>query len=376
MEDCSFHSYNEPLHVQYSGRKDENITIAISENEIALQDHQEGSVTVFQHTPERNFTLETGKGNDIIHIVSKGDLLKPCSINIIKKEGHKFIIGSPDPMVHINLDHSNEQDLVLPDDQPATYEYYEKKIRQWNENNRKKDGLFKNIKRKLVYLFGRDLRFKRPFPFENRMRKWLNRVKLFKVDASTAATEYFTTREHIDQLEKIARPGDILLRYQEGYPFDKYLVGTWQHAGLYFKKGLVVDAMGNGTYLRTMNEFGKADGIVLIRIEHISERQVQLALSYAFEQIGKSYSVDFDDGFTEQYCSGLVVNAYKYSGTLGSGYMQHEAIHPDDLLRLPNSRILWTNRKDLLDKVYLAEKNSGSPVPGFPKTTASSLVSR
>lgn len=350
MEDCSFQPFNDQLHKQFSGIKDERLTISVSEQDIELLDHHDGSVKVYPHNAGRNFTLEPGTGNDIIHVVSKGDLNSPVSVNIEPKDGHKLIVGSPDPRLKLHVQHPGNGDLVIPDDSPVTYERYAGKIRQWNERNRKKDGILKSIKRKLVYLFGRDLRFRRPFLIEKKIMDWLSRINFFKAAAYPTGISYFTTREHLDKLEQIARPGDILLRYQDGYPFDKYFVGTWQHAGLYLKKGHVIDAMGNGTYLRTMDEFGEADGIVLVRIENMTDRQIQLALSYAFEQIGKSYSVDFDDNSTEQYCSGLVINACKYCGVLKAGYRQYESIHPDDLLTLPNSRILWTNRPDLVNK--------------------------
>ena len=57
--------------------------------------------------------------------------------------------------------HDSEQDMLLPDDYPATYEVNVEKIRLWNERLRKPDGVLKRIKRKLVYFFGCDLRVKR-----------------------------------------------------------------------------------------------------------------------------------------------------------------------------------------------------------------------
>jgi cell wall-associated NlpC family hydrolase len=210
--------------------------------------------------------------------------------------------------------------------------------------------LLKKLKRKFVYFFGRDLRFKRPLLPEKMIRKIMAMATPPPPGSDPDKVHYYSTRAHLDELDALARPGDILLRYQDGYLFDKYFVGTWQHAGLYLKKGKVIDAMGNGTYLRTLDQFGEADGIVLMRIRQLSRQQAHRALAYAFEQIGKSYSVDFNDDITEQYCSGLIVNAYKFAEVLPADYLRNKAIHPDDLLQLPRLEIIWTNRKDLLKK--------------------------
>lgn len=324
------------------------MTVSISEIAIEIKDHLSASVRVLPQNNYRTINIETGKGNDIIHIISKGILHAPYSVNIDAGGGHKLIIGSNDPMLQLQVNHADEEDLVLPDDRSETYEQYADKIQQWNESNRKEDGYFKSLKRKLVYFFGRDLQFRRPFAVEEKLKKWFPLSNLGQTDVFLAGYGYYTNREHLTMLESVAQPGDILLRYQDGYPFDKYFVGTWQHAGLYYRKGKVIDAMGNGTYLRTIEQFGEADGIVLLRIKQLSHEQVHRALSYSFEQIGKSYSVDFDDNTCEQYCSGLVINAYKYAGVLHPHYKKGEAIHPDDLLKLHDAEILWTNRPKLL----------------------------
>jgi hypothetical protein len=339
---------DQKLQLRSENGEDENITVSISEATIEIQDHLSATVNVLPQNKHREISIEPGRGNDIIHIVSKGKLSTPFSVFIDAKGGHKLIVGSNDPMLQLQVNHANEEDLVLPDDDPETYERYAGKIQQWNESNRKEDGYFKGIKRKVVYFFGRDLQFKRPFAVEEKFKKWFPLINLGQTDIFLPGCSYYTSSEHLSNLEAIAKQGDILLRYQDGYPFDKYFVGTWQHAGLYYKKGKVIDAMGNGTYLRTIEQFGEADGIVLLRIKYLSDEQARRALCYAFEQIGKSYSVDFDDNTSEQYCSGLIINAYKYAGVLHSSYRKGGAIHPDDLLKLDDAEILWTNRPKLL----------------------------
>ena len=368
MEDPLVYTDKQGLSLKPAGPKDGNFTVSISGSVIEILDHLSNNQNLLPAPPSRKIHITTGGGNDIIHIISNGQLQEEFFVNIDAGGGNKLIVGTQDPMIKLQVEHADENDLILPDNLPGTYECYEKKIQQWNETNRNPDGLWKSIKRRLVYFFGRDLKFRRPFIFEERIRRGLCSLHLHKVDQAPLKNNYFTTRQQVDELEAIARPGDILLRYQDGYPFDRYFVGVWQHAGLYRKRGQVIDAMGNGTYLRTMDAFAEADGILLLRINGVSKEQVQQALAYAFEQIGKWYSVDFDDNIAEQYCSGLIVNAYKFAGVLEAGYRRGESIHPDDLLKLPGVEIIWTNRPDLLKRTGIQKPfNKANNRPQFFK---------
>lgn len=355
MEDRIIFSDTKKFYLQHSGRNDENITVAIGEKEIKIKDHLSHTIKVLSRNQHRKLSIDTGKGNDIFHIETKGHLSNHFSVDINAKEGHKLIIGTNDPMLLLKLNHEDNRNLVLPDNQPGTYEKYVEKIQRWNESNRKADGFIKSIKRKLVYFFGRDLKFRQPFSLKDKIKKLFFFILNSKVIIHPAETGYYTTGEHLKQLEAIARPGDILLRYQQGYLFDKYFVGTWQHAGLYYKKAKVIDAMGNGTYVRSIEQFAEADGMLLLRINDLTNDQINQAISYTFEQIGKSYSVDFNNNISEQYCSGLIINAYKYAGVLSTNYKRRAVVYPDDLLKIHNSTIIWTNRPDLL-KRSLQEK--------------------
>lgn len=327
-----------------------NITISFINDKIEIQDNLSGFKWKISAGNNRELYIETSNGNDIIHIRSKGILQNPFTVYIHAKGLPKLITGCKNPQVNIQVMHDSEQDMLLPDDYPATYEVNVEKIRLWNERLRKPDGVLKRIKRKLVYFFGRDLRFKREFFNWDFFRKIFMPSNLSVVINNNTAATNFTDFNQLSELVSVAHPGDILLRYQDGYPFDKYFVGTWQHAGLYIRNGKVIDAMGNGTYLRAIEQFGEADGIVLLRISRISAEQVERTIAYAFEQIGKSYSVDFDDNINEQYCSGLIINALKFAGVLNRDYYKGQVVHPDDLLKIPQSEIIWTNRPDLLKR--------------------------
>lgn len=342
------HSKQVSMNMAGGGHHDDHITVALSDEGVEIKDHLKYTSSRFSPPPDGCIHIDTGKGNDIIHIEVNGLLKRAFTVYIDASGGDKLIVGTRHPKVQLQVTHADEKDIVLPDDRESTYEHFAQRIRQWNECNRKGDGLFKKLKRRFIYFFGRDLRFKRPFIVEKLIRTWVAPALSFSNHTDPDKVHYYSSRTHLEELEALACPGDILLRYQDGYPFDRYFVGTWQHAGIYYKKGLVIDAMGNGTYLRTLEQFGEADGLVLMRIRDISRKQVHRALAYAFEQIGKSYSVDFNDNIAEQYCSGLIVNAYKFAGVLPTGFFSNKAIHPDDLLQLPNLKIIWTNRNDLL----------------------------
>jgi hypothetical protein len=350
MEEPRIYTGTNGMTCEWTGQKDENVTVSISDSFIEIQDNRSNRCRVLPAPTLRSLHITAGNGKDVIHVKTRERLQKAFNVQIDTRGGNKLIIGTQDPMVSVQVKHMEENVLVLPDNKTSTYERYEPKIRLWNEANRCRDGRWKSIKRRLVYFFGRDLKFQFPLLVNEKIKRYFGMLHLTGADSTILKNNYFTTREHMDELNAVARPGDILLRYQKGYPFDRYFVGVWQHAGLYLKNDQVIDAMGNGTYLRMMEEFGEADGIVLLRINEASAEQIHLALAYTFEQIGKWYNVDFDDNIEEQYCSGLIVNAWKFSGLLDAGYRHGELIYPDDLLKLPGIKIIWTNRPDLVKR--------------------------
>lgn len=336
------------LHINCTDKEEGHITLSISEKKIEVRDDLHHTVSSLAPSAGETLHIETGEGAGIVHLETNGPLSDPLTVQIDACSGDAMIVGTPDPKVELKVNARKSHCLVLPDDDEETYREYALRIKEWNEKHRKKDGWGKGLKRRLVYFFGRDLRFKRPLAIEKKLRQWVPLVNNESEDLGIPF--YYTTRANLDELESLARPGDILLRYQDGYPLDRFFVGTWQHAGLYWKKGYVIDAMGPGTYLRTLDQFGESDGIALLRLSGTTETETHRALSYAFEQIGKYYSVDFDEHTSEQYCSGLVVNAYIFAGRLPVGYGHHATIRPDDLLQLPGVEVIWTNRDDLLQR--------------------------
>ncbi|MFZ1784523.1 MAG: YiiX/YebB-like N1pC/P60 family cysteine hydrolase [Ferruginibacter sp.] len=348
MADPGIYTGKKGLNWQWSGTRDEFVTVSISDTVIELHDHRSNSRRVLPAPVLRRLQINTGKGNDVIHVKTREPLQQPFAVNIDAHGANKFIVGTSDPMVSLQVTHEPENLLVLPDDRAATYERYEPGIRRWNEANRCRDSWFKSIRRRLVYFFGRDLNFRLTPILTEKMKRFLAWLPGHTVPVAPPQNTYFTTPQHIAELNSMAHPGDILLRYQAGYPFDRYFVGVWQHAGFYLRRGRVIDAMGNGIYLRSMEAFAEADGLVLLRMSTATAGQLHQALAYAFEQIGKWYNVDFDDNISEQYCSGLIINAFKFAGILDAGYRHGESIHPDDLLQLPGLHLVWTNRPDLL----------------------------
>lgn len=325
------------------------VSVFICPETVFIRDTHTHKVQSFK-LPGANDEMEinTGSGNDVIHIFCTNTLSKPVSVHINVKGKGKMVTACNDPFLHVSFNLSRESDLYLRGDDPVTYESNIEAIRKWNERNRKVDGLLKRIKRKMVYFFGRDMKIRKPFFICNGFWKKRNRNQTADESANQEYPGYFTTTYHLAELESLAAPADILLRYQDGYPFDRFFVGTWQHAAIYYGQAKVIDAMGNGTYMRTLSQFAEADGIVLLRIEGISQKESNKVLAYALEQVGKSYSVDFNDSVCEQYCSGLVIHALQYAGIMRNDYFRNHAVHPDDLLKLEKMKVVWTNRSDLL----------------------------
>lgn len=330
------------------GRSGGNISVAISDQTVHICDNNTGVFHTYKSNIESKLYIYTSKGRDTIHIKTDHPLTKPFIVSVETCGSGKLVTSVYDPLLKVNLHPLRNVDLFIPAADASSYEHHISSIKKWNEDNRKADGFIKRIKRKIVYFFGRDLKLRKPSAYWEEIKTTLfenNRKK----DKSIYIKPYYSTSESdLRMLESLAMPADILLRYQEGYPLDKYFVGTWQHAAIYYRNGKLIDAMGNGTYMRTLTQFGEADGILLLRINGISPVEADKALTYAFEQVGKSYSVDFDDCTDEEYCSGLIIHALQFAGVLSKHQFKGHSVKPDDLLRLDRIQVIWTNRTDLL----------------------------
>jgi uncharacterized protein YycO len=397
-----------------TGKKDDNISVSIEQDNIVIEDNITHEKQSLPNKNIKEIRIDTGEGNDTIHLSVPSKSAAPI-VKIFPGEGNDIVIGGNAADVK-----KDKNDLVISGDTLKDMDDNIDKIKKFNVETGEKDSTLKAAQRKVVYAFGRDMKFRLPEKDDvkqyadtvkdnisanndqalNRLHEFGHTVKDIhagKAELSTDTVkdiagsiksdikanqardlsqikdldakrnEFKTTKDELDYLKKIARPGDVLLRFQKGYPLDKVLVGTWQHAAIYVKDGNIIDAMGDGTDKRKLDKFGEADGIVLIRLKNTPENKVNKALTYAYEQIGKSYDINFSDNEKAQYCSGLVSRSLKHAGLAPDSFGKDEKgkdgmVKPDLLLALPESEIVWTNRPDLLDgeteneKAYLKKQ--------------------
>ncbi|MBN8550658.1 MAG: hypothetical protein J0M12_15185 [Deltaproteobacteria bacterium] len=155
-------------------------------------------------------------------------------------------------------------------------------------------------------------------------------------------------RQDLEKIKQVLQPGDILLRYQKGFPLDPFFVGIWQHAGACVdSKATIVDALSEGVGRRSLERFAHADAVVVLRPYFWGDQKSEF-LNYLQLQVGKAYNYNFNSRTVEHYCSGLVYHALAHAGMAPK---TNELIHPDRLLSLPGLAVVWTNRADLVSEV-------------------------
>lgn len=147
--------------------------------------------------------------------------------------------------------------------------------------------------------------------------------------------------EQVQQLKEVLQPGDIILERRNWYLSNGFLPGFWSHMGLYVgaaedltRRGLaphpfvqphleryrepdrngnehrVVEAGTSGVIFSSLEEFGAADHIAVLR-PRVSEARKNAAIARAFSHYGKPYDFDFDFFSTDRLvCTELIYRAY------------------------------------------------------------------
>jgi len=138
------------------------------------------------------------------------------------------------------------------------------------------------------------------------------------------------------------QPGDILLGRCAGSPVPSlHPEDNWTHAAIYVGNGLVVEAANpeeNVLKRRLADwQYPRMTWVSYVRINDADENIRRLAVSFALEQVGKPYDLNWlskqADG-NSWYCSEMVWAAYLYAsdGAIdlagGSGLW---GVNPDDL---------------------------------------------
>ena len=146
------------------------------------------------------------------------------------------------------------------------------------------------------------------------MQKWFQR---------RGRRETIITKEQVDRIMALARPGDILLSYEAQRWTSIFIKGFYDHATILSIKGSVVEAVGDlweelpdGSKI---NRGGvrdvpleawlyKKDYVALIRV---NKACAPIAGQNALKYIGRGYDYYFKHGNEDVYCSELPYLCYR-----------------------------------------------------------------
>lgn len=153
---------------------------------------------------------------------------------------------------------------------------------------------------------------------------------------------------HYRELDRLIRPGDILIRRFEGY-FDKFLIpGWWNHAGIYVgeidgKDHQVIHAISNGVVIDDLIDFTRTDHIVVLRAP---ARLREKAIERAKETVGSDYDFAFDFSNSLRFsCTELVAHCYKNNRWKINSKKRfgRRTIVADDIVNTSHFKVVWTS---------------------------------
>lgn len=254
---------------------------------------------------------------------------------------------------NVRVSTSTAQTLVVRGASPESIVEQDPQIASFHTAIRQHKNWLGRLQEKVLEFVGRDMKLG--------ISSWSDIVRLGEdlfhgKSLHRMAAEFFARRRHIDvsppviaHMKELLQPGDIVFRYQKGYPFDKYVVGIWQHVGVCVDSiGSVIDAIaGEGVAARPIERFAHADAVAIVR-PNLPGNLKQEFLNYVRLQVGKAYNYSFSADPREHYCSGLIHHALEHCGLLKR---RTDTVHPDELLKIPNLSLVWTNRPDLVAAV-------------------------
>jgi len=157
--------------------------------------------------------------------------------------------------------------------------------------------------------------------------------------------------KHYRAVERIIKPGDILIRRFEGY-VDKWLIpGWWNHAGIYVgtieerqeRIHRVVHAVSEGVIEEDLIDFCRTDHLIVLR-GHDSWRWV--AIERAKFMAGKS-EYDFGFDFVDPKrlsCTELAAKCFP-ALIVGKRRFGRFTIVADDFVNSPQLETVWDSRK-------------------------------
>jgi hypothetical protein len=162
------------------------------------------------------------------------------------------------------------------------------------------------------------------------------------------STTFSLKGKHYRIIEKLIKPGDILLRRFEGY-LDKFLIPGWyNHAGIYVgtlndQNYQVIHAISDGVIVEDLIDFARTDHMVILRApDNLREE----AISRAKEVVGSEYDFAFDFGNKLRFsCTELVSHCYRNQDWTFKGKKRFGCftIVADDIINTPQLKIIWTS---------------------------------
>lgn len=154
--------------------------------------------------------------------------------------------------------------------------------------------------------------------------------------------------KHYRNLDKIIKPGDIIIRRFEGY-IDKWIIpGWWNHAGIYIgeidgKDHKVIHAISDGVIVDDLIDFMRTDHMIVLRAPEAGRN---LAIEMAKAAIGSEYDFAFDFKNNVRFsCTELISHCYPGMIT-GKKRLGRMTVVADDIVETPTLEVVWDSRKD------------------------------
>lgn len=130
------------------------------------------------------------------------------------------------------------------------------------------------------------------------------------------------TKEQVEGIKCLAKPGDILLSFEYGRPTSIFIKGFFDHATILTNQGTIMEAVGD-KFLNNVNIGGvrevdfeewlyKKDYVAVIRPFYSNGDFInRLAAKESLAYKGRGYDYTFEIGSEKLYCSELPYICYK-----------------------------------------------------------------
>lgn len=166
--------------------------------------------------------------------------------------------------------------------------------------------------------------------------------------------------KHYREVERVVRPGDILVRRFDGYVNCLFIPGWWNHVGIYCGPNAetgepheVIHAVPPRVTATDLIDFARTDHLLVLRLEEEGDswRRSAVTKARALEKAGTDYDFAFDFvDPTRQCCTEMLAACYP-GIKCGKRRWGRYTIVPDDYVaytvsdvRRNRLRIVWDSR--------------------------------